>query len=167
MEIKRFDEFISESQEFDYDDNDLNEGLLDSIKGLLTKPNLKDPKTPKDFAEIIRLASSIEEYSKGTPIDIAGNIRNLMSAFINKQGPFAGRSGAPAPKPVSMMGKGGAEISMIKGTQSAAQFKAAKAAKAAKIEATLKSEFPTADATKIKKLVDVLTKINATVWSAK
>ena len=136
MEIKRFDEFISESQEFDYDDNDLNEGLLDAIKGVLTKPNLKDPKTPKDFAEIVRLASTKMPEGKGTPIDIAGKIRNLMSAFINKQGPFAGRSGAPAPKPVGIMGKGGVEFTKTGKEQSVAQFKAAKAAKAAKAGAT-------------------------------
>lgn len=114
MEILKFDEFrlnegFDTNENFDYDDNDLNEGLLDAIKGVLTKPNLKDPKTPKDFAEIVRLASTKMPEGKGTPIDIAGKIRNLMSAFINKQGPFAGRSGAPAPKPVSMMLKGGME----------------------------------------------------------
>lgn len=134
MEIKRFDEFISESQEFDYDANDLNEGLLDAIKGVLTKPNLKDPKTPKDFAEIVRLASTKMPEGKGTPIDIAGKIRNLMSAFINKQGPFAGRSGAPAPKPVGMMGKGGVESTMAKGAKSVVA--AANKAKAAKAGAT-------------------------------
>ena len=71
---------------------------------------------------------------KGTPIDIAGKIRNLMSAFINKQGPFAGRSGAPAPKPVGMMGKGGVESTMAKGAKSVVA--AANKAKAAKAGAT-------------------------------
>ena len=39
MEIKRFDEFVNESQEFefelDYDYDNLDEGLIDAIKGAL------------------------------------------------------------------------------------------------------------------------------------
>ena len=38
MEIKRFDEFVNESQEFelDYDYDDLDEGLMDAIKGVFS-----------------------------------------------------------------------------------------------------------------------------------
>jgi len=118
MEIKRFDEFVNESHEFDYDYDydydDLDEGLIDAIKGALTKPNYKDPKTAKDFAGMVNVVADRFSAAKiGTdniakaPVLIATKLINLLTMFLNKQGPFANRSGAAVGKPVPMLGKGG------------------------------------------------------------
>jgi len=118
MEIKRFDEFVNESHEFeldyDYDYDDLDEGLIDAIKGALTKPNYKDPKTAKDFAGMVNVVADRFSVAKiGTdniakaPVLIATKLINLLTMFLNKQGPFANRSGAAVGKPVPMLGKGG------------------------------------------------------------
>jgi len=122
MNIKRFEDFLYESQYEDFDNvyeethldysyeyDDLDESFIEAVKGVLQKPNLKDPKTPKDFAEVVRAAASKMPEGKGKPIDIASRIRNLMSAYINKVGPFKERSGPAPTKPVSMMAKGGLE----------------------------------------------------------
>ena len=118
MEIKRFDEFVNESQEFefelDYDYDNLDEGLIDAIKGALTKPNYKDPKTAKDFAGMVNVVADRFSAAKiGTdniakaPVLIATKLINLLTMFLNKQGPFKNRTGAPVGKPVPMLGKGG------------------------------------------------------------
>lgn len=119
MNIKRFEDFLSEPHHEDnvYEEvhisdeeyDELDESFVEAIKGLLQKPNLKDPKTPKDFAELVRVAASKMPEGKGTPMDIASKIRNLMSAYINKVGPFKKRSGDRPAKPVSVMVKGGVE----------------------------------------------------------
>ena len=116
MEIKRFDEFVNESQEFelDYDYDNLDEGLIDAIKGALTKPNYKDPKTAKDFAGMVNVVADRFSATKiGTdniakaPVLIATKLVNLLTMFLNKQGPFKNRTGAAAPKPIPLLGKGG------------------------------------------------------------
>lgn len=143
MNIKRFEDFLYESQYEDFDNvyeethldysyeyDDLDEGFVDMVKSVLQKPNLKDPKTPKDFAEVVRAAASKMPEGKGKPIDIASRIRNLMSAYINKVGPFKERSGPAPTKPVSMMAKGGLEklAAAAKAGAAAAKTAAAKAA---------------------------------------
>ena len=132
MNIKKFEDFLSDSQgDFDnvyeethlnysYEYDELDEGFIDAVKGVLQKPNLMDPKTPKDFTAVISAAASKMPEGKGTPMDIASRIRNLMSAYINKVGPFAKRSSTPPPKAVSMMAKGGIEKAMVAGAKAAA-----------------------------------------------
>ena len=114
MEIKRFDEFVNESHEFDYDYDDLDEGLIDAIKGALTKPNLKDPKTAKDFGAMVNaVADRFSAARIGSdnlakaPVFIAIKLINLLTLFLNKQGPFKDRTGAAVGKPVPMLGKEG------------------------------------------------------------
>jgi hypothetical protein len=108
MEIKRFDEFVNESHEFDYDYDDLDEGIMDAIKSAFTKPNYKDPKTAKDFGAMVNVvASKFPSNLANSPILIATKLSNLLTMFLNKQGPFKDRTGAAVPKPVPMLGKGG------------------------------------------------------------
>lgn len=136
MNIKRFEDFLSGGShgddfnmdeqtylDYDYDYDDLDEGFIDAVKSVLQKPNLMDPKTPKDFVSIVSAAANKMPSGKGTPMDIASRIRNLMSAYINKVGPFAKRSGQAAPKPVSMMAKDGLEKAMVAGAKAAAAAK--------------------------------------------
>lgn len=138
MNIKRFEDFLSGGNgedfnmyeevylDYSYEYDELDEGFIDAVKSALQKPNLKDPKTAKDFVSIVTAAATKMPDGKGTPMDIASRIRNLMSAYINKIGPFAKRSGQPAPKPVSMMAKGGLEKAMVAGAKAAAAKKGAK-----------------------------------------
>ena len=117
MEIKRFDEFVNESQEFelDYDYDDLDESLMDMVKGIFGKqPSLKDPKTAKDFGALVNMVADKFSVAKvGTdniakaPVLIATKLVNLLTMFLNKQGPFKNRTGAAAPKPIPLLGKGG------------------------------------------------------------
>jgi len=110
MEIKRFDEFVNESHEFelDYDYDDLDEGIMDAIKSAFTKPNYKDPKTAKDFGAMVNVvASKFPSNLANSPILIATKLSNLLTMFLNKQGPFKDRTGAAVPKPVPMLGKDG------------------------------------------------------------
>ena len=112
MEIKRFDEFVNESQEFefelDYDYDDLDEGLMDMIKSVFTKPNFVDPKTAKDFGAMVNVvASKFPSNLANSPVLIATKLVNLLTMFLNKQGPFKNRTGAAAPKPIPLLGKGG------------------------------------------------------------
>jgi hypothetical protein len=126
MEIKRFDEFVNESHEFelDYDYDDLDEGLIDAIKGALTKPNYKDPKTAKDFAGMVNVVADRFSAAKiGTdniakaPVLIATKLINLLTMFLNKQGPFANRSGAAVGKPVPLIGKDGKPKAPVTGSK--------------------------------------------------
>jgi hypothetical protein len=112
MEIKRFDEFVSESQEIDleldYDYDNLDEGLMDTIKAAFTKPSLKDPKTAKDFGAMVNVvASKFPPNVANSPILIATKLVNLLTMFLNKQGPFKDRSGAPVAKPLPLVNKKG------------------------------------------------------------
>ena len=113
MEIKRFDEFVNESQEFefelDYDYDDLDESLMDMVKGIFGKqPSLKDPKTAKDFGAMVNVvASKFPSNLANSPVLIATKLVNLLTMFLNKQGPFKNRTGAAAPKPIPLLGKGG------------------------------------------------------------
>ena len=130
MEIKRFDEFVNESYEFelDYDYDDLDEGIWDSIKGAFTKPNLKDPKTAKDFGAMVSaVASKLPSSNAMTPVIIATKLVNLLTMFLNKTGPFVNRTGGPiGKKPVPMLGKDGVAKAVA-----GASSKAAAGAKAA------------------------------------
>ena len=142
MNIKRFEDFLSDGShgedfsmyeetylDYSYEYDELDESFIEAIKGALQKPNLMDPKTPKDFAEVVRTAAAKMPSGKGTPMDIASRIRNLMSAYINKVGPFAKRSGPQPPKPVSMMAKGGLEKLAAAAKAGAAAAKTTKPAK--------------------------------------
>ena len=127
MEIKRFDEFVNESQEFelDYDYDNLDEGLIDAIKGALTKPNYKDPKTAKDFAGMVNVVADRFSATKiGTdniakaPVLIATKLVNLLTMFLNKQGPFKNRTGAPVATAVPLIGKDGKPKAPVTGGKS-------------------------------------------------
>ena len=129
MEIKRFDEFVNESQEFefelDYDYDNLDEGLIDAIKGALTKPNYKDPKTAKDFAGMVNVVADRFSATKiGTdniakaPVLIATKLVNLLTMFLNKQGPFKDRTGAPVATAVPLIGKDGKPKAPVTGGKS-------------------------------------------------
>jgi len=116
MEIKRFDEFVNESHEFelDYDYDDLDEGLMDVIKGIFNKPSLKDPKTAKDFAAMVNVVAdkfSVEKVGTDNiakaPVLIATKLVNLLTMFLNKKGPFKDRTGAPVGTAVPLIGKDG------------------------------------------------------------
>ena len=127
MEIKRFDEFVNESQEFelDYDYDDLDEGLMDAIKGVFSKPNYKDPKTAKDFAGMVNVVADRFSATKiGTdniakaPVLIATKLVNLLTMFLNKQGPFKDRTGAPVATAVPLIGKDGKPKAPVTGGKS-------------------------------------------------
>ena len=127
MEIKRFDEFVNESQEFelDYDYDDLDEGLMDAIKGVFSKPNYKDPKTAKDFAGMVNVvADRFSAVKIGTdniakaPVLIATKLVNLLTMFLNKQGPFKDRTGAPVATAVPLIGKDGKPKAPVTGGKS-------------------------------------------------
>ena len=113
MEIKKFNEFIHESQELnfesDYNYDELDESLMNAIKGAFSKPNYKDPKTAKDFGGMVEVVTSkFPSILANSPILVATKLVNLLTMFLNKQGPFKNRSGAPVPKPLPMLDKGGA-----------------------------------------------------------
>ena len=130
MEIKRFDEFVNESQEFefelDYDYDDLDEGLMDAIKGIFGKqPSLKDPKTAKDFGALVNMVADKFSVAKvGTdniakaPVLIATKLVNLLTMFLNKQGPFKDRTGAPVATAVPLIGKDGKPKAPVTGGKS-------------------------------------------------
>ena len=129
MEIKRFDEFVNESQEFefelDYDYDDLDEGLMDAIKSVFTKPNYVDPKTAKDFAGMVNVVADRFSATKiGTdniakaPVLIATKLVNLLTMFLNKQGPFKDRTGAPVATAVPLIGKDGKPKAPVTGGKS-------------------------------------------------
>ena len=122
MEIKRFDEFVNESQEFelDYDYDDLDEGLMDAIKGIFGKqPSLKDPKTAKDFGAMVNVvASKFPSNLANSPVLIATKLVNLLTMFLNKQGPFKDRTGAPVATAVPLIGKDGKPKAPVTGGKS-------------------------------------------------
>jgi len=127
MEIKRFDEFVNESHEFelDYDYDDLDEGLMDVIKGIFNKPSLKDPKTAKDFGAMVNVVADKFSVAKvGTdniakaPVLIATKLVNLLTMFLNKQGPFKDRTGAPVATAVPLIGKDGKPKAPVTGGKS-------------------------------------------------
>lgn len=114
MQIKRFNEFVNESQEFELDYDNLDEGLIDIVKGALTKPNYKDPKTAKDFGEMVNVVADRFSVKKiGTdniakaPILISSKLINLLTMFLNKKGPFVGRTGPSVSNPVPYLNKEG------------------------------------------------------------
>jgi len=124
MEIKRFDEFVNESHEFDYDYDDLDEGLMDVIKGIFNKPSLKDPKTAKDFGAMVNVVADKFSVAKvGTdniakaPVLIATKLVNLLTMFLNKQGPFKDRTGAPVGTAVPLIGKDGKPKAPVTGSK--------------------------------------------------
>jgi hypothetical protein len=127
MEIKRFDEFVNESHEFelDYDYDDLDEGLMDAIKGIFNKPSLKDPKTAKDFGAMVNVvADKFSVVKLGTdniakaPVLIATKLVNLLTMFLNKQGPFKDRTGEPVATAVPLIGKDGKPKAPVTGGKS-------------------------------------------------
>jgi len=127
MEIKRFDEFVNESHEFelDYDYDDLDEGLMDVIKGIFNKPSLRDPKTAKDFGALVNVVADKFSVAKvGTdniakaPVLIATKLVNLLTMFLNKQGPFKDRTGAPVATAVPLIGKDGKPKAPVTGGKS-------------------------------------------------
>ena len=123
MEIKRFDEFVNESQEFefelDYDYDDLDEGLMDMIKSVFTKPNFVDPKTAKDFGAMVNVvASKFPSNLANSPVLIATKLVNLLTMFLNKQGPFKDRTGAPVATAVPLIGKDGKPKAPVTGGKS-------------------------------------------------
>ena len=121
MEIKRFDEFVNESQEFelDYDYDDLDEGLMDAIKSVFTKPNYVDPKTAKDFGAMVNVvASKFPSNLANSPVLIATKLVNLLTMFLNKQGPFKDRTGAPVATAVPLIGKDGKPKAPVTGGKS-------------------------------------------------
>ena len=138
MEILRFDEFLSESQEFDFDLDGLDEGLIDAVKSALSKPNLKDPKTAKDFSAMVSAVAAKLPSNESTPTVIATRLVNLLTLFLNKKGPFVGRSGNAVPKPLPMIGKDGVTKAVAGGAKNMAKtvLNAANKAKAAGAGAT-------------------------------
>jgi hypothetical protein len=111
MEILKFDEFRlnegfdSNNEDFDYEFEDLDEGLMDALKKVMAGKG--DPKTADDFMKSIKLLlDAASKKGVKDPVQIAEKIRNFATMYLNKQGFFAKRSGNAVPKPLGMVQKG-------------------------------------------------------------
>ena len=118
MEILKFDDFVNEDHKVkineDYneiDDNDIDEGMnniFNNFAGLFSAPNQQDPKTKKDWTELV--TKYLDKIEVKEPLAIAVKLRNMLTEYINGTGYFVKRTGPKFPKQVSHVKlKGGIE----------------------------------------------------------
>jgi len=102
MEISRFEDFINEQ---------MNKDIM--VTDYTGKPNLKDPKTDKDFIELITTYLNVVKNKQPDrlkdPVRIGIQLRNLMTDYLDGVGGFKGRSGTKLPKGLSVLNKAGEE----------------------------------------------------------
>ena len=111
MEILKFGDFLNEQvKEQDVMVNDYT-----------NKPNLKDPKTDKDFIELITKYLSVirakRPNSLKDPVEIAMELRNLLTSYLNvdfktaktKDGFKKRTGGIKLPKALMVLNKFGEE----------------------------------------------------------
>ena len=117
MEILKFDDFVNEDHKVkineDYneiDDNDIDEGMnniFNKFAGLFSAPNQQDPKTKKDWTELV--TKYLDKIETKEPLVIAVKLRNMMTEYINGTGYFVKRTGTKFPKQLPHIIKGGIE----------------------------------------------------------
>ena len=103
MSIIKFEDFINEQVK----DNDI---MVTDYTG---KPNLKDPKTDKDFIELVTTYLNVIKTKKPDalkdPVGIAIGLRNLFTSYLDAVGGFKNRSGVKLTKPLMVLNKKGEE----------------------------------------------------------
>jgi hypothetical protein len=103
MSIIKFEDFINEQVK----DKDI---MVTDYTG---KPNLKDPKTDKDFIELITTYLNVIKTKQPDrlkdPVGIAIQLRNLLTEYLDADGEFGKRSGFKLPKPLMVLNKKGEE----------------------------------------------------------
>ena len=117
MEILKFDDFVNEDHKVkineDYneiDDNDIDEGMnniFNKFAGLFSAPNQQDPKTKKDWTELV--TKYLDKIETKEPLVIAVKLRNMLTEYINGTGYFLKRTGTKFPKQLPHIIKGGIE----------------------------------------------------------
>jgi len=100
MSILRFEDFMNEAE-----------------AGKPGKPVYKttDPKSERDFKKLVDEA--LDRFTEKHPdmkndtIAMASTIRNVMTSYLNKMGPFKDRSGSAVPKPLTLISNKGTALS--------------------------------------------------------
>lgn len=95
----------------DYNEiDDIDEGMnniFNKFAGLFSAPNQQDPKTKKDWTELV--TKYLDKIETKEPITIAVKLRNMLTEYINGTGYFIKRTGKKFPKQFPHITKRGVE----------------------------------------------------------